>query len=254
MLGNKGSKQFYRVGGTRGGQDQFKWDDVKADKYRENYLGNSVQAPVGRWQKGRDLTWYAKNNTEQAQSLAEERRRLQDLDDDLMNAALGITAEKKWTTSTKLDADDLKHLLARGAVERPEEVAERVQGLGAAPMKFHDHIERASYLEKEIRKMKHGDEEAAEQVQVKSKGRVIVPESSSGTAEEAQGSGHRDQQEEEHGSDGHRHKKHRKEDKKERKASKSERSSHKHRKHSHRDSHHRDRDGDSRHSAGPTTI
>ena len=29
-------------GGTRGGQDQFNWDDVKIDKDRENYLGNCV--------------------------------------------------------------------------------------------------------------------------------------------------------------------------------------------------------------------
>ena len=26
-------------GGTRGGGDQFDWDDVKVDKHRENYLG-----------------------------------------------------------------------------------------------------------------------------------------------------------------------------------------------------------------------
>ena len=31
---------------------EFKWDDVKVDKHRENYLGHSVKAPVGRWQKG----------------------------------------------------------------------------------------------------------------------------------------------------------------------------------------------------------
>lgn len=61
----------YRIGGTRGGADrtcaisacnlarlsdyvalEFKWDDVKSDKYRENYLGHSVCAPVGRWQRG----------------------------------------------------------------------------------------------------------------------------------------------------------------------------------------------------------
>jgi hypothetical protein len=28
-------------GGVRGGQDQFDWEDVKADKYRESYLGES---------------------------------------------------------------------------------------------------------------------------------------------------------------------------------------------------------------------
>lgn len=26
-------------GGTRGGKDQFIWEDVKSDKHRENYLG-----------------------------------------------------------------------------------------------------------------------------------------------------------------------------------------------------------------------
>lgn len=28
-----------RSGGSRGGQDQFNWNDVKVDKHRENYLG-----------------------------------------------------------------------------------------------------------------------------------------------------------------------------------------------------------------------
>ncbi|RUO97646.1 kinase phosphorylation protein-domain-containing protein [Jimgerdemannia flammicorona] len=42
--------------GVRGGQDQFSWEKVKDDKDRENYLGHSVMAPVGRWQKG---AWFS---------------------------------------------------------------------------------------------------------------------------------------------------------------------------------------------------
>jgi len=31
-------------GGTRGGKDQFDWDDVKVDKDRENYLGQVTKS------------------------------------------------------------------------------------------------------------------------------------------------------------------------------------------------------------------
>ena len=54
--------------GCRGGQDRFKWEQVRTDKDRERYLGfdslvflpfhlnhvfsHSIYAPVGRWCKG----------------------------------------------------------------------------------------------------------------------------------------------------------------------------------------------------------
>jgi hypothetical protein len=41
-------KTGYRDGGNRGGHDRFRWDQVKEDKHRENYLGHSlkVRSPV----------------------------------------------------------------------------------------------------------------------------------------------------------------------------------------------------------------
>ncbi|XP_023219805.1 multiple myeloma tumor-associated protein 2 homolog [Centruroides sculpturatus] len=78
-------------GGVRGGADQFSWDSVKTDKYRENYLGHSLKAPVGRWQKGKDLQWYNKDRDKKHKSKlsSSERDAIRQAEDDAMNAALG---------------------------------------------------------------------------------------------------------------------------------------------------------------------
>jgi hypothetical protein len=38
----------------------FDWEAVKSDKYRQNYLGHSLMAPIGRSQESKNLLWYTK--------------------------------------------------------------------------------------------------------------------------------------------------------------------------------------------------
>ncbi|CBX96830.1 hypothetical protein IAQ61_008217 [Plenodomus lingam] len=86
--------QTVRKEGSRGGRGDFKWEDVKNDAHRENYLGHSLMAPVGRWQQGRDLSWYAKGDDDskaaEAARIAEEKRKIKQAEEDAMLVAMGL--------------------------------------------------------------------------------------------------------------------------------------------------------------------
>ncbi|TFJ80710.1 hypothetical protein NSK_007887 [Nannochloropsis salina CCMP1776] len=157
-----GPKTGYRDGGTRGGQDRFKWEDVKDEHYREHYLGHSLKAPVGRWQKGKDLIWYTKAGkvksgeaedpeAQRQREVAEIRRR----DEEMINAALGMAPKYQAVVESRLEASELKQLLGKGLSERDDLHGERVEGVGAAPAPRHEHLPKGlSMVEREIERMK----------------------------------------------------------------------------------------------------
>ncbi|EGO00478.1 hypothetical protein SERLA73DRAFT_181088 [Serpula lacrymans var. lacrymans S7.3] len=77
-------------GGTRGGQAEFKWSDVSADKDRENYLGHSINAPTGRWQKNKDIHWYNREAKQTDAERDEEIRKIKEAEAEALSAALGF--------------------------------------------------------------------------------------------------------------------------------------------------------------------
>uniref|UniRef100_H3CSU1 Chromosome 1 open reading frame 35 n=1 Tax=Tetraodon nigroviridis TaxID=99883 RepID=H3CSU1_TETNG len=139
-----------RAGGVRGGQDQFNWDDVKVDKHRENYLGNSLMAPVGRWQKGKDLTWYAKDKKgNRPLTKAEELAAIKAAEQEAMMAALGHKIIKKQPTG--LTKEDLVDVYRREEADGEERNVDRVSGLGSSGLGSRRMV--LSQKEKEAAKM-----------------------------------------------------------------------------------------------------
>lgn len=137
---------------------------MKADAYRESYLGHSINAPVGRWQKGKDILWYTRKHGDakehistQLKSPGEVARRaeialIKQQEEDMLNQQLGLAVKKRRSGDQQLDQAEIDALLARGESSREQTDVERVEGLGAAPSKRHDHIPKQTLVEQELAK------------------------------------------------------------------------------------------------------
>ncbi|ESZ97148.1 hypothetical protein SBOR_2461 [Sclerotinia borealis F-4128] len=125
-----------RKSGSRGGVN-FSWDEVQSSQHRENYLGHSLMAPVGRWQKGKDLNWYAKGDSDttgsetveekQARERKEEIRKIKEAEEDAIARALGlpVTQRGEGTGSNNVEVGELKRV-----IKESEEGNDDIEGMG----------------------------------------------------------------------------------------------------------------------------
>lgn len=98
VMGNPPSIYNYPVReGCRGGHDKFNWEDVKNDKQRGNYLGNSIKAPDTRWTGKKDLFWYTKEKsaTVQEDDVVDEVARIKQMEEEMMGSILKGKVKKQ---------------------------------------------------------------------------------------------------------------------------------------------------------------
>uniref|UniRef100_A0A7S3VK53 Multiple myeloma tumor-associated protein 2-like N-terminal domain-containing protein n=1 Tax=Dunaliella tertiolecta TaxID=3047 RepID=A0A7S3VK53_DUNTE len=120
--------------GARGGRGEFSWDKVRGDQDASYYIGHSVKALSGRWQKGKDVYWYTREKSGQAVSVEEERRAVKQREEELMLEALGLKPKSLPTEHKPMDQKELDAIIKKNAPEK-EEGAEQgaIKGLGFAP-------------------------------------------------------------------------------------------------------------------------
>lgn len=88
----------------------------------DNYLGSTVNAPQGRWQKNKDIHWYARDKGEEDPEIAakkkrEEIRKLREAEEDALSVALGFAPAVRDEDGTGTGANGIK-------VEKSKEVEE----------------------------------------------------------------------------------------------------------------------------------
>mmetsp|Transcript_11562 Transcript_11562/g.20478 ORF Transcript_11562/g.20478 Transcript_11562/m.20478 type:complete len:314 (-) Transcript_11562:65-1006(-) len=99
--------------GCRGGREQFTWNSIKQEDFkdRESYLGASTKVgQMGKFGKYYLHDWYARSR-DTTESIGEERESVQAYEEELMQEALGLKPKKLLLAKQQMGEDEMKAFL-----------------------------------------------------------------------------------------------------------------------------------------------
>eukprot|EP00761_Pharyngomonas_kirbyi_P008528 gb/GECH01008540.1/.p1 GENE.gb/GECH01008540.1/~~gb/GECH01008540.1/.p1 ORF type:complete len:242 (+),score=61.10 gb/GECH01008540.1/:1-726(+) len=165
---------------VRGGHGRFSWEDIKSDKQKDHFLGQSVKLQSNWiWESKPEKKKKKKKKKKKEPSkekLNEEKKQAQEEEQQLMLETLGLRPKKKRNTERRLEKHEVKELLDRDGLERDNDTGERVTGVGFDPAPRHkdfisqaksnsDSKELSEYDSEEQSDMKEEHEPKSEDIQ-----------------------------------------------------------------------------------------
>lgn len=135
---------MYTREGCRGGREQFKWDSLKEQDFkdREQYLGASTKVGMmAKFGKYYVHDWYAKKR-DTAESIEDERQIVQQYEEELMQEALGLKPKKLLLARKQLSEEELKEFLRPDLEKRADQLGREQMGPQRKGMVDSDGVER----------------------------------------------------------------------------------------------------------------
>mmetsp|Transcript_92748 Transcript_92748/g.239536 ORF Transcript_92748/g.239536 Transcript_92748/m.239536 type:complete len:316 (-) Transcript_92748:245-1192(-) len=116
--------------GCRGGREQFTWNSIKDQEFkdREQYLGQSTKVGMmGKFGKYHLHDWYARTR-ETAASIDSEKAQVKAFEEELMQEALGLKPKKLMLAKKQLSEDEVKEYLKRDDQKNADKKGREVMG------------------------------------------------------------------------------------------------------------------------------
>ena len=122
--------------GVRGGREQFRWDALKSQSYkdREQYLGYTTKLGViGKFGQYQRNDWWrtSSESSNVADLRTEEKARAKKLEEELMQEALGSKPKRLLLAKSKLSSEQVSEVLKKdetsGPAGPPDAIKEDIQ-------------------------------------------------------------------------------------------------------------------------------